>query len=132
MNGKLICGLFCVLALACVSNVRAADAGKRGVNMAQMLLDHADDLGLTADQKTKLEEMAKAPTPLSVLTDEQRKKVREIQQAARGANASPRKEAKTEIKKLEGEKAADGDKKVDGDKKAEGEKKPDTEKKDEK
>src|ERR1700748_3892158 len=78
MNVKLICGFFCVLALACVSNLRAADAGKRGPNMAQMLLDHADDLGLTADQKTKLEEMAKAPTPLSVLTDEQRKKVREI------------------------------------------------------
>lgn len=56
-----------------------------GNNQANVILQHADELGLTAEQKTKLQEIAKGP--MSVLTDEQKTKAREFIQAARPAGA---------------------------------------------
>src|SRR2546423_1001315 len=50
--------------------------GGAPTNQAKIMLQHADELALTADQKAKLEEFAKGP--MSVLTDEQKTKAREI------------------------------------------------------
>ena len=126
MNMKLCGILACVVALAGVGSVRAADGKRPGaVNLAQLYLDHADDLGLTAEQKAKLEEMAKAPTPQSVLTPEQRKKVRELLTKAVASKLA---------KKDDAPPAAD-DKKTDAkpaDDKKTDEKKPDDKKPDEK
>lgn len=68
-------------------------------NQTQILLKHADELGLTADQKAKLEEIAKGP--MAVLTDEQKTKAREIILAERPEQPGARRQRP----------AADGDKK---------------------
>ena len=114
-------GLMCAV-LAC-AGVRAADGDKAkggpGGRQVQILLDHADDLGLTAEQKAKLAEFAKGP--LSVLTDEQKTKAREYMKAgnaaagekgerkakkeAAAAEAKKPEEKKTEEKKPEEKKA---------------------------
>jgi hypothetical protein len=48
-----------------------------GSNFIKFMLQHAADLNLSAAQKAKLEEMMKNG-PISILTDEQKKKLREL------------------------------------------------------
>jgi len=55
---------------------RGPGGGGGGGRMPQILLDHADELGLTADQKAKLQDMAKGP--MSVLTEEQKTKAKDL------------------------------------------------------
>ena len=79
MSKRLLYSLALAVVLTAFSGVRAAegDAPPRRPslnNQAQTILDHADELGLTAEQKTKLAEFVKGP--LSVLTDDQKTKAR--------------------------------------------------------
>lgn len=77
-----------IVAVTVVGSLSAAegDEGKRRApgtpgGMAGIFLKNADALGLSAEQKAKLEEMAKGP--MAVLTDEQKIKARELVQATR-------------------------------------------------
>ena len=100
------------LALCFVGCARAGEADGAGkkrqggpAGMANLLLQHADELGLTADQKTKLEDMAKGP--MSLLTDDQKKKAKELVAAARpgaAGGAAKKPDAETEKKPVEEEK----------------------------
>ncbi|HLX63973.1 MAG TPA: hypothetical protein VKX17_22060 [Planctomycetota bacterium] len=81
MSTRLLFTLVLVSMLTAFSGIRAADGDtptpprrQGGNNQAQTILDHADELGLTAEQKTKLEEFKKGP--MSVLTDDQKTKAR--------------------------------------------------------
>jgi hypothetical protein len=119
MPVKIFYTLMLVLALALgtFASIRAADGEKpRGGpgRMPQLLLDHADELGLTADQKAKLQDMAKGP--MSVLTDEQKTKAKDLLPKGPGGDKKGKKDAP----------AGDAPKKPE-DKPAE--KKPDTEEK---
>jgi Spy/CpxP family protein refolding chaperone len=119
MNMKLWGVLVSVLAL---SGMGQAAEKKGPTSQAQAFLDHADDLGLTSEQKAKLEEIAKVPSAMSVLTPEQRKKVKEIMAAGKGAAPVTEKKSKTDEAKPSDVKKTD-DKKPDESKPDE--KKPD-------
>ena len=118
------------IALVTAGSLCAADAEGNGkkrpggpAGQAAVLLQHADELGLTADQKAKLEEMAKGP--FSILTEDQKKKAKDIITAARpGAgkkkegDGDKKPEAASDKKpEDEAKKPADGEKKEDADKK---------------
>lgn len=103
----------CVFGSLCAGEADGAGKKRQGgpAGMANLLLQHADELGLTADQKAKLEDMAKGP--MSLLTDDQKKKAKDIVTAARPGADRKAPEAKSE-KKPEGDtekKAAEEEKK---------------------
>ncbi len=134
MPVKLFYTLALVMALGSFVNVRAAEGDKPkgggGGKIIQMILDKGDELGLTADQKSKLQEMAKGP--MSILTDEQKKKVQDMLPKGGPGDKKGKKEAGGDgPKKPGGDKKPngdEGDKKPDGDKKADGDKKPEEKK----
>ncbi len=96
MGARLLYTLALMLAVTMCAGLRAADGEKPKGGGApgrqiQALLDHADDLGLTAEQKSKLQEMAKGP--MSVLTDEQKTKAKDIlHKATEGGEKKMKKE----------------------------------------
>jgi hypothetical protein len=115
--------IFNTLAVA-VLVIGAAQAGEADgakkrptgpAGQAQILLKHADELALTAEQKAKLEDMAKGP--MSVLTDDQKTKARAIILASRPEIPGARKPDAPAAKPAEGDKKED--KKPEGEKKEE-------------
>ena len=109
MAVKLFYTLLLVLALGTVSSVRAADGEKpKGGGpgrIPQLLLDHADELGLTADQKAKLQDMAKGP--MSVLTDEQKTKAKDLLPKGPGGDKKGKKDAPADAPKTPEDKPAE-------------------------
>lgn len=117
MRARLLYTMALAMVLTAFGGIRAAEgdaprrpgAGAGANNQANILLQHADELGLTADQKAKLEEFKKGA--MSVLTDEQKKKAQEFLPARRAgaagrAAATPKPdEKKPEEKKPEEPKA---------------------------
>ncbi|MEI6233356.1 MAG: hypothetical protein WCT04_09900 [Planctomycetota bacterium] len=109
MSVKIVYTLGLVVVLSAFTSVRAADGDKPkggGKNLPGMLLEHADELGLTADQKAKLQDMAKGP--MGILTDEQKTKAKELMQKAQGGDGKKgKKEGGGDAKKPEEKKPED-------------------------
>src|ERR1043165_483361 len=113
MRARLLITMALAAVVTAFGSIRAAEGdtpprrpGAGGNNQANLLLQHADELGLTAEQKTKLQEFAKGP--MSVLTDEQKTKARELlpqrRAGAGGANRPNANAPKPEEKKTEDKK----------------------------
>lgn len=107
MSVKIIYTLGIIAALTMFTGARAADGGGPmrgggGGRLAQTLLDHADDLGLTAEQKAKLQDMAKGP--MSVLTDEQKTKAKDLMPKRGGPDGERKPKAEGDTAKKPDEK----------------------------
>lgn len=78
MKFGIVYTIIMILAVSISTETRAAEGEKKRPvgGLIGEILKNAEALGLTAEQKTKLEEMAKGP--LGVLTDEQKTKAREL------------------------------------------------------
>jgi hypothetical protein len=131
MDARIIITVTLAFTLTLFTSLRAADGDKPKApggpaGQAKLLLEHADDLGLTPEQKTKLEDISKGP--MNVLTADQKKKAREFMPKA--APKAKKTEADDAAKKTEAEKKPDADAKPDAEKKPDTEKKPDDVKKD--